>query len=86
MIALSSIASRLGAMVLQPGAQAIAAGALAGALGTGALAAAGALPLSDQAPGTATVALLACPGSGLVVTRIPSGATWLVTARSTDGR
>lgn len=80
---LANLGPRLASLVTQHG-MAIAAGILSGAvLGGGGLAS-GLISVGGSRAGP-TVALMACPGSGPELTRIPDGQTVLATARSADG-
>jgi hypothetical protein len=79
-----SFLSSVGPLLARPGIQVIA-GLLSGAVGGGALVASGAIPFGGSAPAPPEVALMACPGSGPVLARVPDGQALLVTARSADG-
>jgi hypothetical protein len=85
MTMLSGLLPRLGSLFAQRGVQAIAAGFLSGALGGTALVASGLVPVGGTRLAPPSVALVACPGSGAVLAKVPSGEALLVTARSADG-
>jgi hypothetical protein len=80
-----ALLSGLGSLLAQRGAQAIAAGLVGGVVGGAGLMASGLVPVGGTRA-AATVALLACPGSGNVLVQTSDGETLLVTARSADGR
>ena len=80
---LANFGPRLVSMVTQHGV-AIAAGVLSGAVLGGAGVASGLIPVGGSRAGPA-VALMACPGPGRELARIPDGQTLLVIARSADG-
>ena len=81
--------SSLGGLLAGKGLGALLSGVLVGALGGGAIVAGGVLgPATNPAPAAnqaAMLALLACPGSGAVLARVPSGQPLLATGRSSDG-
>lgn len=80
-----SLLSGIGSLLSQPGIQAIGAGLLSGVVAGGALVATGAIPTGGTRGEAPTMALLACPETGPVVTDISDGQTLLVTGRSADG-
>src|SRR5437867_9021507 len=81
---LGSLWSRIGSLLAQRGTQAIVAGLVVGIGGGSALVVTGLSPFGKgQIP--ANLALLACPGSGGVLANVPTGASLLVTGRSSDG-
>ena len=69
----------------QPAFQAIAAGLLSGAVAGTAIVGSGILPLEPQREDPKFVALLACPGGGPELARVPAGHELLITGRSEDG-
>jgi hypothetical protein len=81
---LTSLGSRVGTVLAQRTAQAVVTGTLAGLIvGTG-LVAAGIVPPDRSDP--ATIALIACPGSGPAIAHARAGQTMLVTGRTADSR
>jgi hypothetical protein len=82
----ANLGPRLGSLFAQRAVQAIAAGLLSGVVGGSALVVSGVIPIGGTRTETPNLALMACPGSGPVLARVPSGQTLLVTARSLDGR
>ena len=77
--------SGLTSMFAQPALQAVAAGLLTGAVIGSTMVASGILPLEPQREDPKFVALLACPGGGPELARVPAGQQLLITARSEDG-
>lgn len=79
----------LGGLLAGKGLGALLSGVLVGAVGGGAIVANGVFgPATNPAPAAnqaAMLALLACPGSGAVLARVPSGQPLLATGRSSDG-
>lgn len=80
-----SMFSGLTSMFAQPAFQAVAAGLLTGAVIGSTMVASGILPLEPQREDPKFVALLACPGGGPELARVPAGQQLLITARSEDG-
>ena len=78
-----SFLSGISSMFAQPTVQAIAAGLLSGAVIGSTVVASGILAPEPEQP--QFVALLACPGGGPELARVPAGQQLLITARSEDG-
>lgn len=75
----------LTSMFTQPAFQAVATGLLTGVVVGSTMIASGILPLEPQREDPKFVALLACPGVGPELARVPAGQQLLITARSEDG-
>ncbi|HEX9766226.1 MAG TPA: hypothetical protein VGA36_05650 [Nitriliruptorales bacterium] len=83
---LAQLAPRVSTLLAQRGVQAMVAGLVAGAVSGSAMMATGLVRFGEApAPTAASVALMACPGSGPVLAEVPTGQSLLVTARSADG-
>jgi hypothetical protein len=82
----ANLGPRLGSLFAQRTVQAIAAGLLSGVVGGSALVISGVIPVGGIREAPADLALVACPGSGAVLARVPTGETLLVTGRSADGQ
>ena len=80
---MANLIPQFGSMFAKPAVQAVGAGLLTGAIVGSVLVASGLFPRRPQTAETA--ALLACPGTGAVLARIPAGQNLLVTGRSADG-
>jgi hypothetical protein len=78
--------SFIGSVIAQRTVQVVAAGIISGAVVGSGLTAAGLVRLGGSQRGAPAVALVACPGSGPVLTRVSAGEALLVTARSGDGQ
>lgn len=76
--------SNIVSMFAQPMVQAMAAGMLTGVVAGTALVGAGLVPLGEP-PSTPTAALLACPGGGPILARVPTGQPLLATSRPRTG-
>ena len=77
--------SGLSSMFSQSAFQAVAAGLLTGAIVGSTVVASGILPLALEPEQPKLVALVACPGGGPELARVPAGQELLITGRSEDG-
>ncbi len=80
-----SFLANIGSMFSQSAFQAVAAGLLTGAVVGSTVVASGILSAEPQREEPKFVALLACPGGGPELARVPAGQELLITARSEDG-
>lgn len=80
-----SFLGSISSMIAQPTFQAVAAGLLSGAVIGSTVVASGILPLEPERAEPQFVALLACPGAGPELARVPAGQELLITGRSADG-